>query len=119
MAQYGLKPINNKLCPKTDPAFTRALWRPDSKQGTSQDLKYPLNEELWQSLAKIQCPTLIMKGQASAILSQKTAEKMLGMLQHGQLEIINRAGHALMVDNPDAFKQCLSAFIDGINNAHS
>ncbi len=112
MAAYGLREIDGQLAPKTDPAFTRALWKPESNAGDSSDLKFPLNEELWQSLAAITCPTLVMKGQASAILGQRIAEKMVhDVMPNACLDTISRAGHALMVDNPEEFTDKLKAFI--------
>jgi pimeloyl-ACP methyl ester carboxylesterase len=112
MAKHGLKTINGLLSPKTDPAFTRALWQPSTEEPQSKRLTFPLNEELWQSLSCITCPTLVMKGQASAILSKRTAEKMVNeVLPQASLSIIPRAGHALMVDNPDAFAQQLTDFV--------
>ena len=116
MADNGLKTSNGKLHPKTDPAFTRALWKPDSNAGDGGELKFPLNEELWQSLANISCPTLVMKGQASAILGKRIAEKMVNeIIPDAQLTIISRAGHALMVDNPKEFTEKLISFIKNIN----
>jgi pimeloyl-ACP methyl ester carboxylesterase len=117
MAEYGLK-LNSakKLTPKTDPAFTRALWKTDSQQGSSDDLKYPLTDELWKALANIKSPTLILKGQASAILAKKTAEKMaFEVMPNATLKIISRAGHAMMVDNPSEFESVVCDFI----NQHS
>jgi pimeloyl-ACP methyl ester carboxylesterase len=113
MADYGLK-INKsgKWIPKTDPAFTQALWKTDSQQGNSNDLKYPLTDELWQALAKITAPSLILKGQASAILAKNTAEKMAHhVMQNAELKVIPRAGHAMMVDNPDDFEETVCDFI--------
>lgn len=111
MALHGLKEVDGKLVPKTDPNFTKALWKSDSQQGDSSDLTAPLNQELWQALEKVTCPTMIIKGQASAILSNQTAEKMLQLLSHSALKIIERAGHAVMVDNPRAYEAEQLAFI--------
>lgn len=111
MAQHGLKPLDGKLVPKTDPNFTKALWKADSQQGDSSDLTAPLNQELWQALENIHCPTMILKGQASAILSKPIAEKMQQLMPQAQLHIIERAGHALMVDNSAAFEAQEIAFI--------
>ena len=116
MAEHGLKEKDGQWVPKTDPAFTQALWKADPKQGDASDLRHPLNDKLWQALADIQCPSLILKGQASAILSKATAEKMAHqVMPNAQLNIISRAGHAIMVDNPDEFDATVCHFID----AHS
>ncbi len=112
MAEHGLKTVDQRLVPKTDPAFTAALWKPESDEGDSSDLRAPLNEELWMALAKIKAPTLILKGQASAILAKKTAEKMAYEVMHdAELIVIKQAGHAIMVDNPEAFEDSVCNFI--------
>ncbi|NRB37488.1 MAG: alpha/beta hydrolase [Pseudomonadales bacterium] len=112
MAKNGLKEIDGLLCPKTDPAFTAALWKTETPKGNNSDLRAPLNEELWQALAKISCPTLILKGQASAILAKKTAEKMAyEVMRNAEFKVIRRAGHAIMVDNPDEFEKTVCAFV--------
>ena len=118
MAHYGLKQdARGNWIAKTDPAFTTALWKPDNYQGNSSDLRFPMHEELWLALAKIQAPTLILKGQASAILARQTAEKMAyQIMPNAQLEVIKRAGHALMVDNPDAFETTVENFLRSSTN---
>ncbi|CAA0083009.1 2-(acetamidomethylene)succinate hydrolase [BD1-7 clade bacterium] len=118
MAEHGLKWHNEQWIPKTDPAFSTALWNPESNNGNASDLKAPLNEELWDALSKIQCPSLILRGQASAILGRKTAEKMAyETLPTGELDTVSRAGHAVMVDNPAEFEEKVSTFIK--KTAHS
>lgn len=112
MAETGLKESSGVLKPKTDPAFTTALWKTDPKQEGNKSLRSPLNDELWQALGLITSPTLILKGQASAILAKNTAEKMAyEIMQHAELKIIRRAGHAIMVDNPNEFEQTVCHFI--------
>lgn len=112
LAYHGVKPLDNGLWQsKTDPAFTTALWKPGSHLQTSDDLRYPLNEELWTALKTLHCKTLILRGQASAILARKTAEAMQASMQNAELVTISRAGHALMVDNPKEFEAAVLEFI--------
>lgn len=113
MAEHGLKKDSNgKLIAKTDPAFTAALWKTDSSQGNSNDLKYPLTDELWQALSNIHAPSLVLKGQASAILAKNVAEKMAyEVMANAELKVIPRAGHAMMVDNPETFETTVCEFI--------
>ena len=112
MAHHGLKYADGKWIPKTDPAFTTALWKPESTQGNADDLRAPLNEELWDALTQIRCPAMVLRGQASAILGRDVAQRMVEeSLPKGQLQTIPRAGHALMVDNPAAFEAAVIDFI--------
>lgn len=112
MAENGLKQQAGCLIPKTDPAFTAALWKPESEQGESKALRAPLNDELWQALSTIKSPSLILKGQASAILAKHTAEKMAHeVMANAEFKVIRRAGHAIMVDNPEEFQSTVEQFI--------
>lgn len=113
LADRGLKILNGQLVAKTDPAFTRALWRQDSHLGNSKDLVAAKEQTLWEALDHIHCPCLIVRGQASAILSQTTAEKMQQVITHARLVVVPRAGHALMIDNPDFFEQVVLDFLNG------
>lgn len=114
LAKNGLKELpDGELTPKTDPAFTAALWNPQSYQNNAKDLKAPLNEQLWNALSHITAPTLILKGQISAILSRNIANKMAKqIMSNAQLSIIPRAGHAVMVDNPTEFEKQTLNFIN-------
>lgn len=66
----------------------------------------------WELLSQITHPTLIVRGQASAILTKKDAEKMVERLSNGLLETINGAGHAVMSDQPEATRHVLLKFVN-------
>src|SRR5690554_886133 len=56
MAEHGVRKKSDGLWhSKTDPAFTTALWKPGSNLASSDDLRYPLNDELWAALAILPC----------------------------------------------------------------
>lgn len=105
---YGLKKINNNYQLRTDPKFVQALW---SKNENNQSTLISAQEDkIWQALHHLVCPTLVIRGQASAILSQNVAEKMRSTLKQGQLIIIEKAGHAVPLDNPTAFENSIEKF---------
>jgi esterase len=67
---------------------------------------------LWESLSTISCPTLVIRGSASAVVSQVVAERMaMNALPNGQLKVVKMAGHAVMADNPGHFNSVLRHFI--------
>ena len=115
LAENGLKERQGQLVAKTDPEFTKALWRQDSHQGNSSDLTASKEHDLWQALTSITCSCLIIRGQASAILTQRVAEKMQRTLENAELAIIPRSGHALMLDNPSYFENSVLRFIRNVN----
>jgi pimeloyl-ACP methyl ester carboxylesterase len=70
--------------------------------------------ELWDALGKVRCPTLVVRGAASDIMSADVADKMVDdVLAQGRLAVVGRAGHSVMTDNPDGFRDALSGFILG------
>ena len=68
--------------------------------------------DLWEPLARISCPTLIVRGSASDILSADIAKRMLETLPDGRLVEVAGAGHTVPGDQPDAFARAVRAFIE-------
>jgi len=111
-ATHSLRKQGEQFTLKMDPAFTQALWKRDSYHNDSRDLQAPLNEQLWHALASLQMPVLVLRGAASAILSRQTAEKMANeVIRNAQFKSIPMAGHAVMLDNPDAVTDVIEEFL--------
>jgi len=86
--------------------------RPDA--ATLRERARGASRELWDALAKVACPTLVIRGAASDVLSADVADRMVeDVLARGQLAVIPAAGHSVMLDNPDAFVGALSDFALG------
>jgi esterase len=68
--------------------------------------------DLWEPLARIPCPTLVVRGAESDILSPEVAKKMLERLPDGRLVEIPGAGHTVPADRPDDFVRHVRAFLD-------
>ena len=65
----------------------------------------------WEALAKISCPTLVVRGAASDFLSPEIADRMVDeVLQDGRLAVVAQAGHSVMSDNPAGFLEAVAAF---------
>jgi pimeloyl-ACP methyl ester carboxylesterase len=110
MARYGVRQLaNGRFAPKLDPALRGAGSR--SAQTASEE---DLTRAQWQALARIQCPTLVVRGAASDVLSADVAERMAQeVLPKGSLAVIARAGHSVMTDNPDGFRDAVAGFVLG------
>jgi pimeloyl-ACP methyl ester carboxylesterase len=67
--------------------------------------------DLWPALSNIKCPTLIVRGAESDILSQDETQRMLDTLADAQVVEIPRAGHMVFEDNPQDFNAALSRFL--------
>lgn len=70
--------------------------------------------EDWKYLKLIKCPTLIIRGEQSQILSHEIAKTMLGHLIKGKLTTISDSGHLVPGDNPKAFHSAVTQFLSEI-----
>lgn len=71
-----------------------------------------LVQELWDALAAVTCPTLVVRGAASDVFAPDVADRMVDeALRDGRLAVVPRAGHSVMVDNPEGFLEAASGFL--------
>jgi len=68
--------------------------------------------DLWPLWSSITCPTLIIRGADSDILSPEIANRMLEAQPHAQLVEIPNAGHTVPGDQPQAFLDTLTKFLN-------
>ena len=68
--------------------------------------------DLWEPLARIPCPTLVVRGAESDILSPEVAKKMTERLPDGRLVEIPGAAHTVPADRPDDFVGHVRAFLE-------
>ena len=69
---------------------------------------------LQEALEKIACPTLVVRGAASDVLSAEEADRMADeTLSNGRLAVVSQAGHSVMLDNPEGFLDAVSGFVLG------
>jgi pimeloyl-ACP methyl ester carboxylesterase len=97
---------------RLDPAFMRGR----SGQSEEELARWSETEakHLWSALEKLPCPALVVRGAASDVLSADVADKMADdVLKNGKLEVVARAGHSVMLDNPEAFEKALAGFVLG------
>jgi len=112
MARHGLREREDgRLELKIDPALRGVVAERDAADSAIQaDVATP--EAQWEALGKITCPTLVVRGAASDILSPETADKMVDeVLANGRLAVVGQAGHSVMTDNPDGFRDAVNEFV--------
>ncbi len=60
---------------------------------------------------KVACPTLVVRGGESALLSEAGARELVSMLPDARLCEIASAGHHVLLDRPDALADAVSGFL--------
>lgn len=68
---------------------------------------------LWNALPEIRCPTLVIRGAETDILSPETAQRMVKALPNGSLVDVPNAGHMVHLDNFPAFFKAVDDFLRG------
>jgi pimeloyl-ACP methyl ester carboxylesterase len=66
---------------------------------------------LWALLPRIACPTLLVRGGVSDLLTPATAERMVTTIPECTLAEVANAGHGVHLDNPDAFLAAVRPFL--------
>jgi pimeloyl-ACP methyl ester carboxylesterase len=101
-AEHGVRRLaDGSLTWKYDKALRDMM-----RQGGRRD-----EVDLWAPLGRIACPTLLVRGAESDILSPAIAEKMLESLPHGRFVQVDGAGHSVPGDRPREFAQAVRSFL--------
>lgn len=106
--QHSFSQQNGHYTNKTDPAFKHKIFQLSDLEGYINPLQ---DEKIWDVLPQISIPTLVIRGAFSAVLSSQVANKMVRELPNANISIIERAGHAVMLDNPQQTANAIINFI--------
>lgn len=87
--------------------FCRVMRRVASLAGQSAALRH----QWWERAREIRAPTLIVWGRQDAILPVGQAVIAGGVLPQARLEIVEEAGHLLMIERPEEFNRVLLGFL--------
>ena len=71
----------------------------------------PEIDYLWDSLTRIQCPTLVMRGEHSPILDDEISARMVESLPDGRLYVFEDTGHSLPRLRLEKFADALRTFL--------
>ena len=71
----------------------------------------PEIDYLWDSLTRIQCPTLVMRGEHSPILDDEISARMVESLPDGRLYVFEDTGHSLPRLRPEKFADALRSYL--------
>ncbi|MBI2165297.1 MAG: alpha/beta hydrolase [Chloroflexi bacterium] len=70
--------------------------------------------DLWADVAKIRCPTTVIRGGESKVLTVEATRKLVAAIPGCRLATIPGAGHSVMGDNPRAFEKAVQQFLASI-----
>jgi len=69
--------------------------------------------DLWPFIQQIRCPTLIIRGAESGVLTREAALRMAEAIAGSQFIEIEGAGHLVPQENPCAFETAVRRFLEG------
>jgi pimeloyl-ACP methyl ester carboxylesterase len=112
MTRHGLREREDgRLSLKLDPAL-RGAFRADETPEETARREDEMARAQWQALARVTAPTLVVRGAASDVLSPEVADKMVDdVLSNGRLALVAQAGHSVMTDNPEGFREAVTSLV--------
>jgi pimeloyl-ACP methyl ester carboxylesterase len=75
------------------------------EQGDSIDV------DLWDALQRIDIPLLLVRGAVSSLCSRRWSDDFVSRVPHATVETVERAGHAVMLDNPVRFNALIKQYV--------
>lgn len=80
-------------------------WKYDPARMADADFAAMAEEHaaLWDGLGRVTCPTVVVHGERSRIVTAAEAETFAAALPHGRAVHVAQAGHTVHGDNPRAF----------------
>jgi len=86
----------------------------ERRYGLQQALDYLHHEDGRHTLSEISCPSLILGGSADRLVPATALQRTAERLPRSRLMLLPHAGHALMLEQPDAVTQSLREFLHGL-----
>jgi pimeloyl-ACP methyl ester carboxylesterase len=112
MARHGVvQGEDGRFRLKMDPALRGGAGSNETPEQAAERERR-VSAEMWDALRAIPCPTLVVRGAASDVLSADVADTMVEeALPNGQLAVVAQAGHSVMTDNPEGFREAVTGFV--------
>ena len=71
-----------------------------------------MNKQLLPRLREVRAPTLLLWGRHDRILPIRNAYEVVEQLPRGRLEVFERSGHMLFLEEVDHFNSAVLAFLE-------
>jgi len=113
--ERALEYLRRVTRPSGDGLFT---WRCDLRllELMRQGKRVIRDVDLGEFLPQVRCPTLILRGEESDLVSRQGAMEATSSLPLGTFREVPRAGHAVPVDNPEGTAEALSTFLSSLGS---
>ena len=109
-ATHQFERVRNSLMRKEDGRWTyrydKALRDPSRRRNVSNR-----EERGWQAVDRINSPTLLIRGEHSALLDRETAHEFIHRVGNGRLIEIAGSGHPVPLDKPVEFLAAVETFL--------
>ena len=70
-----------------------------------------MTARLWGYVKRVRCPTLVVRGAESDVVSKDATEEVCRRVRDCRLAVVERAGHLVPGDNPSRFNEVVSDFL--------
>lgn len=90
----------------------RVTWKWDPALGNRSVPRTEIaRDEQWDRWRALRCPTLLLRGAESDLLSVETADRMLAEQPRARLVTVDGASHTVTMDRPDAHDAAIREFL--------
>jgi pimeloyl-ACP methyl ester carboxylesterase len=95
------------------------MWKYDQRhRGRFDQAAYERRRQLlWSAVAKVTCPTLVVRGAESDVFHDEDAERLARALPDGRWVKVEGAGHTVQGDNPAGLLRVLRTFLGEVGSA--
>ena len=95
------------------------MWNYDQRhRGRFDQAAYERRRQLlWSAVAKVACPTLVVRGAESDVFHDEDADRFAKALPDGRWVKVEGAGHTVQGDNPARLLAVLREFLDEVSVA--
>jgi pimeloyl-ACP methyl ester carboxylesterase len=90
-------------------------WRSDRRHKTDVARLVDIAQALAPRLPAITCPTLVVKGAESNVMTSENFERFVNALSRGRGVVIPDSGHAVQGDNPRGLLAALTPFFNSLD----
>jgi len=91
----------------------RFVWKYDPQLGGVPQPRAGVREwDLWEAIKTITCPTLLLHGEYSQVVSAEIAQRMGDEMADCRVRRVDQAGHALFTEQPEVFADQVRQFFN-------